>query len=242
MPSVSNEMPNGAKSLLASLPYDEFDSVLDVGTGNGYSAESFAERGKDVTATVLGEDKWGRPSGGDVEYVQANVESLPFQDGKFDAVWCSHVLEHVRYPGVAFEEVRRVLDDRGHLFVSLPPFKPMVVGGHLNTGWTPGQLMYVLLRNGFAVRDGAFYYRGYNVHGRATKMSEEEFERLEGKLTYDGDELKNLREYFLQEAAAEIEQEGHFSGHGNFGQDQKLDERLQTHIAYLNRLELFSLP
>lgn len=82
-------MPNGAKTLLASLPYDEFDSVLDIGTGNGYSAEHFAERGKDVTATVLGEDKWGRPSGGDVEYVQANVESLPFRDGKFDAVWCS---------------------------------------------------------------------------------------------------------------------------------------------------------
>lgn len=235
-------MPNGAKSLLASLPYQEFDSVLDIGTGNGYSAEYFAERGKEVTATVLGEDKWGRPSGGDVEYVQANVESLPFRDGKFDAVWCSHVLEHVRYPGVAFEEVRRVLNDEGRLFVSVPPFKPLVVGGHLNTGWTPGQLMYVLLRNGFAVRDGAFFYRGYNVHGRATKMSDEEFERLKGKLSYDGDELENLKEYFPPEAAAEIEQDGYFSGHGNFGENQKLDERLRIHIAHLNRLEPFSFP
>jgi len=198
-------MPNGAKSLLASLLYEEFDSVLDVGTGNGYSAEYFAERGKTVTATVLGDHKWGAPSSGDVEYVQANVESLPF-GREFDVVWCSHVLEHLRHPGLAFEEVRRVLNDEGHLFVSVPPFKPLVVGGHLNTGWTPGQLMYVLLRNGFAVRDETFFYRGYNVHGRATKMTDEEFERLKGQLSYDGDELENLKEYFPSEAEAEIEQ------------------------------------
>lgn len=235
-------MPSGAKSLLSSLPYEEFDSVLDIGTGNGYSAEVFAEREKDVTATVLGEGKWGRPSEGDVEFVQGNVESLPFRDEKFDVVWCSHVLEHVRYPGVAFEEVRRVLNDEGRLFVSVPPFKLLVVGGHLNTGWTPGQLMYVLLRNGFAVRDGSFFYRGYNVHGRVTKMSEEEFERLERQLSYDGDELKNLKEYFPPEAAAEIEKNGHFSGHVNFGVDQKLSERLKSHVAHLNRLEPFSLP
>lgn len=242
MPSVPNRMPNRAKTLLASLPYDEFDSVLDIGTGNGYSAEYFAEHGKNVTATVLGEDKWGRPSGGDVKYVQANVESLPFRDGKFDAVWCSHVLEHVRYPGAAFEEVRRVLNDEGRLFVSVPPFKPLVVGGHLNTGWTPGQLMYVLLRNEFSVRNGAFFYCGYNVHGRATKINDEEFRQVEEKLSYDGDELENLKEYFPPKAAAEIEREGHFSGHSNFGVDQKLDARLRTHVAYLNRLELFSLP
>ena len=127
-------MPDGAKSLLESLPYDEFDSLLDIGPGNGYSAEYFAQQGKDAIATVLGDDKWGRPSDGDVQYVQANVESLPFRDGRFDAVWCSHVLEHVRYPGVAFEEIRRVLNDKGRLFVSVPPFKPLVVGGHLKHG------------------------------------------------------------------------------------------------------------
>lgn len=242
MPTVSNQMPKGAKSLLESLPYDQFDSVLDIGTGNGYSAEFFAERGKEVTATVLGEDKWGRPSGGDVEYVQANVESLPFIDGTFDAIWCSHVIEHVKYPGLAFEEIRRSLHDEGHLFVSVPPFKPLVVGGHLNTGWTPGQLMYVLLRNGFVIKEGAFFYNGYNVHGRAKKMGDKEFERLQEKLSYDGDELENLKEYFPAEAAAEIEQEGYFSGHGNFGVDQRLDERIRTHVAHLNRLDPFSLP
>jgi len=102
--------------------------------------------------------------------------------------------------------------------------------------------MYVLLRNGFAVRDGAFFYRGYNVHGRATKMSDEEFERLKRMLSYDGDELASLKEYFPPEAAAEIKGEGHFSGHSNFGVDQQLDERLRTHIAHLNRLKPFSPP
>lgn len=60
-------------------------------------------RTKDVTATVLGEDKWGRPFSGQVEYVQANTESLPFEDGKFGAIWCSHVIEHVWYPGADFD-------------------------------------------------------------------------------------------------------------------------------------------
>lgn len=242
MPTVSSQMPNGTKSLPASLPYDEFDSVLDIGTGNGYSAEHFTECEKDVTATVLGGNKWGRRLGGDVEYVQANVESLLFRDRKFDAVWCSHVLEHVRYSGVAFEEIRRVLNGEGYLFVSVPSFKPLAVVGHLNTGWTPGQLMYVLLRNRDHVRDGAFFYRGYNVCGRVTKISDEDFNRLEGKLSYDGDELQNLKEYFPPEAAAEIEQDGHSSGHDSFGEDQKLDEQLRIHIVYLNRLEPLFFP
>jgi 16S rRNA G1207 methylase RsmC len=46
MPSVSNEMANGSKSLFTSLPGDEFESILDVGTGNGHSAEYFIERDK----------------------------------------------------------------------------------------------------------------------------------------------------------------------------------------------------
>lgn len=104
-----------------SLPHEEFDSVLDIGTGNGYSAEYTAKREKNVTATVLGEDKWGRSSGDDVEYVQTNVEYFSFRNGKFGIVWFSHALEHVRYPCVAFEGVRRVLNDEGRLFVSVPP-------------------------------------------------------------------------------------------------------------------------
>lgn len=47
-------------------------------------------------------------------FVRCSVEALPFRDGAFDFVYCSHVLEHVRRPDVACRELARVAR-RGYL-------------------------------------------------------------------------------------------------------------------------------
>lgn len=52
--------------------------------------------------------------------VAADVTRLPFEDGSFDAVLCSHVLEHVRDEPAALRELRRVLRPGGWAAIMLP--------------------------------------------------------------------------------------------------------------------------
>lgn len=52
-------------------------------------------------------------------HVRADALRLPFADGTFDAVVTSHLIEHVD-PVACLREIRRVLRNRGRLFVETP--------------------------------------------------------------------------------------------------------------------------
>lgn len=52
--------------------------------------------------------------------LQANIEDLPVEDGAFDLVLCSHVLEHVADDRRAMAEFRRVLAPNGHAIINVP--------------------------------------------------------------------------------------------------------------------------
>ena len=57
------------------------------------------------------------PTGVDV---QADITALPFGDASFDAVLCSHVLEHVADDRAAMAEIARVLRPSGWALVLVP--------------------------------------------------------------------------------------------------------------------------
>jgi len=57
------------------------------------------------------------PAGVDVA---ADITALPFGDGEFDAIVCSHVLEHVDDDRAAMAELARVLGPGGWLVVMVP--------------------------------------------------------------------------------------------------------------------------
>ena len=94
---------------------------------------------------------------------ECSVEKMPFDDGIFDIAVASHILEHVPNMGIALQEIRRVLCDGGYLYIFIPKYESMVLAGHINTGWNIGQLMYVLLLNGFDVKNGKFIEYGYSL-------------------------------------------------------------------------------
>ncbi|MDO8586170.1 MAG: class I SAM-dependent methyltransferase [Armatimonadota bacterium] len=154
--------------LLSLLPLDEFHSFLDVGIGRGEISKWLARRGKSVTGTGLEIASYGceieelrRDHGVQIE--ECGVENMPFADASFDAVIMSHVLEHCPNVGMALREVRRVLKEEGCLIVFVPPHIDNVSAGHISVGWNVGQLMYVLLLNGFDCRKGRFVEYGQNV-------------------------------------------------------------------------------
>ncbi|MFC2162857.1 class I SAM-dependent methyltransferase [Candidatus Altiarchaeota archaeon] len=87
-------------------------SVLEVGVGNKTVANYLLQNGFDVTTCDV--DGGLRP-----DFV-GDVRDLPFDDGTYDTVLCSQVLEHLPWEEVdkALAELQRVA--RKHVVVSIP--------------------------------------------------------------------------------------------------------------------------
>lgn len=105
---------------LAALTGSE--AVLDVSTGAGHTALAFAPRVQRVVASDLTPEMLetarrlaAARRAGNIEFVQADVEALPFPDASFDRVTCRIAAHH--YPSLsrAVREMARVLRPRGRL-------------------------------------------------------------------------------------------------------------------------------
>ncbi len=97
------------------------ERVLEVGCGRGYLAGILAQKWS-VTAVdivIPAELPARKPQ---VHFQQASVEHLPFADGTFDTVVCTHTLEHVQHLDRAIAELRRVAARR--LIVVVPRQRP----------------------------------------------------------------------------------------------------------------------
>ncbi len=89
------------------------DSVCDVGCGTGVLLSKFHEAKPDLKRLTgvdfVVEDAASIPG---VEYVAAKIEELPFKDGEFDTVVCTHVIEHVLEYRQSIAELRRIAKKR----------------------------------------------------------------------------------------------------------------------------------
>lgn len=175
--------------VLSKLPYNKMENVLDVGAGGGNQAKFFVGKGLKVTATVFSVEFVNLDKR--IDWVKTDICSLPFTDNSFDLVWCSCVLEHTLNVGLALSELRRVLKDKGLLVVIVPPYKSQIVGGHYTTGWNLGQLMYILLVNGFNIKRGKFIKHKYNICGLVRKS-----DLKLPALNYNKTDLEKLKDHF----------------------------------------------
>ncbi|WP_155133501.1 bifunctional 2-polyprenyl-6-hydroxyphenol methylase/3-demethylubiquinol 3-O-methyltransferase UbiG [Roseibium sp. RKSG952] len=163
---------SGQRDIVHHIIASDFpiDTLLDIGTGNGAAARLFRDAGIKVTATGFDIDEYSDHREADFEGIDLFpdvdiCDMSVFPDDSFGAIWCAHVLEHVLDTGRALQEIRRILKPDGYFFVSVPPFKHEVVGGHIHPGWNPGILMYVLAVSGFDLSVSSFIRHGYNVCG-----------------------------------------------------------------------------
>lgn len=104
------------------------NSVLDIAGGTGDLSYAFARRvgaeGQVVLADInesmlkVGRDRLAdRGIAGNLETVQANAESLPFDDNRFDVVSIAFGLRNVTHKEKALAEMQRVLKPGGRLLV-----------------------------------------------------------------------------------------------------------------------------
>jgi SAM-dependent methyltransferase len=117
-PRVDRKFARICAAVRERLPCEAF---LDAGCGDGrYLAALDAElperiAGVDIAERIV-ETARARVTRADLR--QANLESLPFDDGAFDLVLSSQVIEHVLDGPAAVRELARVLRPGGQLVIS----------------------------------------------------------------------------------------------------------------------------
>ena len=95
--------------LLRLLSGYRFQSVLDVGSGAGEHARLMRHFGKRVYSV---DSHHAADYRGDFMQVEF--------DRRFDAIWCSHVLEHQRNVGAFLERLHALLVEGGVLAITVP--------------------------------------------------------------------------------------------------------------------------
>jgi SAM-dependent methyltransferase len=124
-PAADHPRADGDRPRL--LKTDLFDEVAGRGLVGGLTARGWEVTGIDLAPRTAGEAA-ARNAG--LDAVVADVRSLPFPDGWFDAVFSGSTLDHFDDAadiGVALRELARVLRPGGHLVLTLDnPGNPLV--------------------------------------------------------------------------------------------------------------------
>ncbi len=81
----------------------------------------------------------------------ASIISMPFNDGSFDGVMCTEVLEHVAEPAESLKEIGRVLKGGGYLYLTVPQSWGLHYEPHDYWRFTKYGISYLLEENGFKV-------------------------------------------------------------------------------------------
>jgi len=112
---------------IASSNVSKGDTVLDIAGGTGDLAIKFRKKvgdsGKvilsDINGSMLEEGRKNLVNHGiiDVDFIQANAESLPFEDNTFDCVSIAFGLRNVTHKNIALKQMHRVLKKGGSLLI-----------------------------------------------------------------------------------------------------------------------------
>lgn len=108
--------------IFSSLTGGGVKEVLEIGPGRG----AFTFRMRDVGCHVVALEvnpgfidfcrKKGDCTG--IDFVEGDAETLPFREGRFDAVVCVEVLMHLPDPAKTFQEISKVVRPNGCVLVT----------------------------------------------------------------------------------------------------------------------------
>ncbi|GAB6879500.1 class I SAM-dependent methyltransferase [Halorubrum gandharaense] len=117
-----------AKHVLARMPVEAGDAVLDLGTGSGYALRALRERGIARGYGLDGAPEMARNArsytdDADVGFLVGDFDALPFADDSLDHVVTMEAFYYASDPHNTLEEVRRVLKPGGTFYCAVNYFE-----------------------------------------------------------------------------------------------------------------------
>jgi 2-polyprenyl-3-methyl-5-hydroxy-6-metoxy-1,4-benzoquinol methylase len=159
---------NFYSSLISSIKSLNVESILDAGCGEGFTMNKLIKLkiGKRIEGIEYSKESiaFGKKLFPNLIIKQASVYDLPYKDNSFDLLICTEVLEHLKDPSKALEEMLRVT--KKYLIVSVPNEPLFMLSnflrgknlsrhgndeGHINH-WNPWGLKKLLSRNKIKVK------------------------------------------------------------------------------------------
>jgi SAM-dependent methyltransferase len=141
-------LASGVLEWLAAKPNER---ILDLGCGDGQTAKRIVANGVTVMGVDISPEMVSAARSRGIVAMEASVESLPFSDHAFDAVFSNAALHWVKDQDAMMAEVHRVLKPGGRFVAEM--------GGHGNIAAIRVALKSVLARNGYSdLEDDVNYY------------------------------------------------------------------------------------
>lgn len=114
---IADRLYPAAEALVEVAGVQRGTRVLDIGAGTGNVAIAAAQRGATVVATDIApsmvERGRARTAGSEIDWLEADAEELPFDDGAFDAATSAFGLVYAPHPERVSRELLRVLRPGG---------------------------------------------------------------------------------------------------------------------------------
>jgi SAM-dependent methyltransferase len=154
--------------------------ALEVAGGPGHVCALMAESGASITGVDLvpAMISTARRTYSGIDFLEANAERLPFDDGTFDVVLINYSIHHFARPDVVVAQVKRVLKSGGR-FVFAGPLEQFAFGAFvaaLTEFHTLEVLAHGPLYLGATVEDyealvSAATFSSWEVEGRQSRLS-----------------------------------------------------------------------
>jgi CMP-2-keto-3-deoxyoctulosonic acid synthetase len=184
----------GYEILEKFLMYD-FQTVLDVGAGALQHSNVMIKAGKTVDTIDYGMSTYYDDrveTKGVRNTIIGDFNNITFPD-LYDAVWCSHILEHQLNPNLFLKKLHSITKEGGYVAIVVPPRKPFIVDGHVSL-WNAGLVLYHLVLAGFDCSEECFVRQyDYNIGIIVKKRS---IPQLLIDLCMDTGDIEKLKAFF----------------------------------------------